>query len=214
MAERPTVFVVDDDAGALRSMCWLIQEAGLPVRAFGSGREFLDSSPPADVGCVVLDMRMPEMDGLEVQQELSRRGSMLPVIFLTAFGDVAGCAAAFKAGAIEFLEKPVDDRLLLQHIRTALTRAAGKRRSPSVAQFAQCLNRLTRSEKDVLDLLISGKTLKEIAKLRNVTVQTIWRHRLSLLEKFRVENNLELIRLATLWAAETPNGGPPEQAVK
>jgi FixJ family two-component response regulator len=202
MANKPTVFVVDDDPGALRSLCWLIQQADLPVRAFCSGRDFLESYDPCEEGCLVLDVRMPEMGGLEVQQRLCEQGSGLPIIFITAHGDVPTCARAFKARAFDFLEKPVDDDLLLDHIHGALARAAEQKRPASAAEFATRTSRLTHCEKEVLDLLISGKSLKEIAIVRNVTVQTIWRHRLNVLRKMGVENDVELVRAATQAAYE------------
>ena len=98
MTSTPTVYVVDDDPGALRSLCWLIQQADLPVRAFHSGREFLDSYRREDPGCLVLDVRMPEMGGLEVQERLAKDGVELPIIFITAHGDVPTCARRSKRG--------------------------------------------------------------------------------------------------------------------
>ena len=106
-------------------MCWLIQQADLPVRAFPSGREFLDSYRRQDPGCLVLDVRMPEMGGLEVQERLAEDGIELPIIFITAHGDVPACAQAFKAGALDFLEKPLDGKLFLDHVRKALARGGG-----------------------------------------------------------------------------------------
>jgi two-component system, LuxR family, response regulator FixJ len=195
MATKPTVFVVDDDPGALRSLCWLLRQAEMPVLAFGSGREFLESYQPQDAGCLVLDLRMPEMNGLEVQECLRERGIELPIIFITADGDVPTCGQAFKGGAFDFLEKPVNDMVLLDHIRKALTRDVERRRQG--AEFAARMNQLTPREKVVLDMLISGKNLKQIAIASNVTVQTIWRHRLSALHKMGVENDRELVRYAT-----------------
>jgi two-component system response regulator TtrR len=204
MANKPTVFVVDDDPGALRSLCWLIQQADLPVRAFGSGREFLEWYRPqeAEGGCLVLDVRMPEVGGLEVQQRLADDGIELPIIFISAHGDVPTCAQAFKAGAIEFLEKPLDGRLFLDHVRKALTRGAQQKRQGPAAEFAARMTRLTPREKNVLDMLISGKSLKEIAAVNNVTVQTIWKHRVAIYKKMGVENDVELVRLATGSASE------------
>jgi two-component system, LuxR family, response regulator FixJ len=198
MAGKPTVFVVDDDAGALRSMCWLIQQADLPVRAFRSGQEFLEAYRSDEAGCLVLDLRMPGMDGLEVQRHLWERGAGLPIIFITAYGDVPTCAQAFKAGAFDFLEKPVDDAILLEHIHKALASVAEQ--SVSAAEFATRLSQLTPREKAVLDMLIAGKTLKEIAAAKSVTVQTIWKQRASILQKMGVENDVELVRVAMQWA--------------
>ena len=202
MTDKPTIFVVDNDPGALRSLCWLIQQADLPVRAYRSGREFLESYRPEETGCLVLDVRMPEMDGLEVQQRLWQAGIELPIIFITAHGDVPTCAQAFKAGAFDFLEKPVDDEVLLDHIQEALARNAEQKWRISTAEFAARSSQLTPAEKAVLELLISGKSLKEIAISGNVTIQTTWRHRASILRKMGVENDVELVRLATEWANE------------
>jgi two-component system response regulator FixJ len=126
MADDPTVFVVDDDPAALQSLCWLIRQAGLLVRAFRSGREFLEACQRREVGpgCLVLDVRMPEMDGLEVQRRLAELRSDLPIIFITAFGDAPTCHKALKAGAVEFLEKPVDCAILLDCLQRALAHGA------------------------------------------------------------------------------------------
>jgi FixJ family two-component response regulator len=120
----------------------------------------------------------------------------LPIIFITAHGDVATCSQAFKAGAQEFLEKPLDYAALLNHIRTALARGTEQ---PLQGEFAARMSQLTPSEKEVLDLLISGKTLKRIANARNVTVQTVWKHRLSIRQKMGGESDLELVRAAAKW---------------
>jgi FixJ family two-component response regulator len=202
MKDEPTVFVVDDDPGALRSLCWLLRQADVRVRSFSSGREFLAAYRPEQAGCLVLDVRMPGMDGLDVQRALWERGAELPIIFITAHGDVPTCARAFHGGAFDFLEKPVDDDVLLDHIGKAVARDAEQRRQGSARQFAARLGQLTLREKDVLDGLISGKTLKEIAIASNVTVQTIWRHRVAILQKMGVENSVELVRLASRWEHE------------
>jgi len=199
MADKPTVFVVDDDPGALRSLCWLIEQADMQARAFASGREFLDVYDPRDTGCLVLDVRMPGMDGLEVQRRLGELGARLPIIFISAHGDVPTCAEAFRAGAFDFLEKPVNDDQLLEHIQRALARAQRQAGMADVSEFARRLGQLTLREREVLDGLTTGKSLKEMAVASNVTVQTIWRHRLNVLQKMEVESDAELIRLATLW---------------
>ncbi len=199
---KPTVFVVDDDPGALRSLCWLIQQADLPVQAYGSGREFLEAYMPEQIGCLILDVRMPEMSGLEVQRRLWMRGVRLPIIFITAHGDVPTCARAFRAGAFDFLEKPVDGAVLLEYVHKALARCSEQKWQESTAEFATRMSQLTPREKGVLDLLLSGKTLKEIAAAKNVTVQTVWKQRANIREKLKVENDVELVRVAMQWAQE------------
>ena len=116
-SENSIVFVVDDDPGALESLRWMIEQADFRVKAFSSGRQFLDSYRPGETGCLVLDVRMPEMDGLALQQTLRERKIRLPIIFLTAYGDVLTCASAFRGGAVAFLEKPVDSKVLLTLIK-------------------------------------------------------------------------------------------------
>ncbi len=197
MDGKSTVFVVDDDPGALQSMCWLIEEEDLPVRAFPSGLQFLEAYDPCQGGCLVLDVRMPEMTGLEVQRRLAERGIGFPIIFLTAHGNVATCANAFRAGAFDFLEKPVDDQLLLGHIRKALARDVQLRRGDTTTDFDARLATLSRCEKIVFDMLIIGKALKEIAAATNVTVPTAWKHRTAILKKMAVDNDIELTRIAT-----------------
>ena len=128
MTENSTVFIVDDDPGALESLRWLIEQADLRVKAFRSARAFLDSYRPGETGCLVLDVRMPEMDGLALQQTLRERKIRLPIIFITAYGDVQTCAAAFRGGAIDFLEKPVSDEVLLKRIESLIAQDADRRR--------------------------------------------------------------------------------------
>jgi two-component system, LuxR family, response regulator FixJ len=145
---------------------------------------------------------MPKLCGLEVQRHLRDRGIALPIIFITAHADVATCKEAFKGGAFDFLEKPLDHAALIEHVRKALVRDEEQRCYGSSTEFAARLKDLTSREKEVLDLLIAGKTLKEIAAAGNVTVQTIWRHRLSILAKMRASNDAELIRMAARWIYE------------
>jgi len=146
---------------------------------------------------LVLDVRMPEMGGLDVQEHLKESGAELPIIFITAHGDVPTCAQALKAGAIDYLEKPLNGKAFLDRVREALTRATELKKQGSASEFAARIARLTPREKDVLDMLVSGKSLKEIATASNVTVQTIWKQRLAIHKKMGVENDVELVRLAT-----------------
>jgi len=147
----------------------------------------------------VLDVCMPEMDGVELQRCLIERNIVLPVIFLTAHGDVATCAQAFREGAFDFLEKPVDDEILLAEIQKAVARDRQQRQQGSASMFASRLGSLTPREMDVMKMLVAGKSLKVIAVASHVSVQTAWRHRVSILRKMGVENDVELARLAMLW---------------
>ncbi len=199
MAGKSTVFVVDDDPGALESLRWMLEQADYPVKAFRSSREFLDAYRAAERGCLVLDVRMPEMDGLALQQTLRDRKIRLPIIFMTAYGDVPMCARAFRGGAIDFLEKPVDDKALLDHIEKLIAQEEQNQVASGGICFGDRIKLLTPTESEVLEALIQGKTIKEIARARKVSVQTIWRHQMNIFFKIGVESQVELVRVATEW---------------
>ena len=192
-----TVFLVDDDPGALRSLSFLIQSDGLHVESFQSPREFLTQFKLDRSGCLVADVRMPEMTGLDLQQLLRERGSQLPIIFLTAHGDLAACRRAFRDGAVDFLEKTqLDDQALLDLIRTSLARdAAARKASRGSPDLSSLMSSLTEREREVMDRLVAGRTVKQIATEFEVSIQTIAKHRGKLLEKLKVENDIELVRL-------------------
>jgi len=207
MTENSTVFVVDDDPGARESLRWMLEQADYHVKAFPSSREFLDSYRSQDTGCLVLDVRMPEMDGLALQMALRERKAHLPIIFMTAYGDVPTCARAFREGAIGFLEKPVNDKVLLEHIERLMAQEEQRRGSSGSKGFGDRLRLLTPTETEVLEALIEGKSIKEIARARKVSVQTIWRHQVNIFHKIGVDSHIELVRVATQWQLR-----PREQA--
>lgn len=192
-----TVFLVDDDPGALRSLTFLIQSDGLTVESYQSPREFLRQYHLGRSGCLVADVRMPEMTGLDLQQHLRQLGSHIPIIFLTAHGDLAACRRAFRDGAVDFLEKTqLDDQALLDLIRTSLSRDAVSHRGVrGSSDLKPLLETLTEREREVMDRLVAGRTVKQIATEFEVSIQTIAKHRTKLLEKLRVENDIELVRL-------------------
>jgi len=199
MAGNSTVFIVDDDPGALKSLQWMIEQADWRVKAFGSGREFLDYYRAGETGCLVLDVRMPEMDGLALQKTLRDRKIRLPIIFITAYGDVPTCALAFRGGAVDYLEKPVNDKVLLERIEKLIAREEQRRNGNGIACFGERLGMLTLTEVEILDALIQGRSIKDIANARKVTVQTIWRHQVNIFEKIGVRSQIELVRVATQW---------------
>jgi FixJ family two-component response regulator len=199
MTENSTVYVVDDDPGALESLRWMLEQADYRVKAFHSSRQFLDSYRPGEPGCLVLDVRMPEMDGLELQQTLRDRKIGLPIIFMTAYGDVPTCARAFRGGAADFLEKPVDDKVLLEHIERLIAQEEHRRAGSGSKSFGDSLKLLTPTESGILEALIQGKSIKEIARARKVSVQTVWRHQTNIFQKIGVESHIELVRAATQW---------------
>ncbi|WP_425613486.1 response regulator transcription factor [Anatilimnocola sp. NA78] len=197
IATTQTVFLVDDDPGALRSLSFLIQADGFQVESFQSAKAFLDQFDGNRSGCLLADVRMPEMTGLDLQRVLRERGSQIPIIFLTAHGDLAACRRAFRDGAVDFLEKTqLDDQALLDLIRTSLARdAAARKASNGLHELEPMLRVLTDREREVMDRLVAGRTVKQIATEFDVSIQTIAKHRTKLLEKLKVENDIELVRM-------------------
>jgi len=200
MMEEQTVFVVDDDAAVRDSIAELVESVGLQAECYASAPAFLEAFEPERTGCLVLDVRMPEMSGLVLQQELKALGARLPVIMLTGHGDVPMAVESMKAGAVDFLQKPYRDQALLDSINAALSMNGGGRRSSvSVATFGESLKALTEREREVLDQLKAGKTSKEIAKALAISPRTAEAHRRNLLRKLCVGSAKELIvRLASL----------------
>lgn len=192
---KPTIFVVDDDPSALKAVCFLLECNGWQVEGFSSAAEFLKEWTPNRHGCLLLDVRMPEMTGLELQTLLAKERSFLPIIMMSGYGDVATCAQAFRGGAVDFLEKPTDHKVLLGRIQEAVEQDAKRRIAQNAnPQFQLLLRTLTPREREVMDRLMEGKTLKQIALELNVSVQTSSKHRIRILEKLRVANDIELLK--------------------
>jgi FixJ family two-component response regulator len=192
---RSTVFVVDDDPRVRQSLQTLLREAGLPAQTFASGREFLRTFDPRRAGCVVLDLKMPGESGLDVQDELRRRGATLPVIILTAHGSVAASVRALKAGAVEFLEKPAPPATLLERIADALDRDCATRdRDAKHAAARRRLASLTGRERQVLGHVTAGRTSREIALALGISVRTVEGYRAKIYLKTGVSSVAELIK--------------------
>jgi FixJ family two-component response regulator len=199
---QQTVFVVDDEPAIRRSLSLLIELQGIPVETFPSAASFLDAYKPGDSGCLILDLRMSEMGGLDLQQELIRRGFDLPIIVLTGYGDIPSAIRALKSGAVEFLEKPVDDDVLLDHVRRALTLDAQQRRERSVHSLVrERMERLTPREREVLGHVIHGLASKEIAQRLQVSCKTVEMHRARIMKKMETESVADLVRIVV--SAET-----------
>jgi len=195
MTAEPTVFVVDDNAGLRRSLHSLLEAARLPVETFASAREFLERYDGGRPGCIVLDVRLRDESGLDLQEELRRRQVTLPIIVMTGYGDVPTSVRAFKGGAIDFLQKPVPPKKLLERIREAFeidrqARAAGARRAAVLDGIAQ----LTPRERQVMDLLALGSSSKEIAATLKISVRTVEGHRRVVLRKMGVSSVAHLAR--------------------
>jgi FixJ family two-component response regulator len=193
---QQTVFIVDDDPAIRKSLQLLIEMSGLPVRTFPSAASFLETYQPGDAGCLILDIRMPGISGLDLQQELIRRSFDIPIIVLTGYGDVPSAIRALKSGAVEFLEKPVEDDVLLNHVRRALALEAQHRSQRTEHDIVrERIGRLTPRELEVLRLVVDGLSSKEIGYRLHVTCKTVEAHRLRIMKKMEVEGVAELVRL-------------------
>lgn len=194
--DQPLIFLVDDDAGVRKALVRLLRTAGHVVEAFASAREFLARERYDGPGCLVLDLRMPEMSGLELQDALERAGHAIPVIFISGHGDIPAGVKAMKAGAIDFLTKPVQDRDLLQAIEQALARDATARAARAERDAARArMARLTPRERQVCALVATGMLNKQIAAELGTGEKNIKWHRAHVMEKLGVSSVAELVRL-------------------
>ncbi|MEN6586974.1 MAG: response regulator [Sulfuricella sp.] len=192
----PTIFIVDDDASVRDSLSLLLGLKGYATRSFASAEDFLSTCQPEWHGCLLLDIRMPGMKGLELQQHLISRQIFLPIIFITGHGDVAATRAALKAGAADFLEKPLDDRLLLTAITDALKSSAHQRDEAAVAQeIMDRISRLTAREREVMEKVTLGEPNREIARQLGISPRTVEVYKARMMEKMRTQSLPELVRL-------------------
>jgi FixJ family two-component response regulator len=191
-----TVFVVDDYAPIRRSISRLLRAAGFGVAAFASPEEFLAQYDPHTLGCLVLDLAMPSLNGLELQRILAKAGSLLPIIFLTGQGDIPKSVQAMKHGASDFLTKPVNDEDLLAAVRAAIEKNRALRREQvELSEIRARLATLTPREREVLEYVVAGKLNKQIAGDLGTVEQTIKVHRAHVMQKMRVHSVAELVRL-------------------
>ncbi len=196
---EPTVFVVDDDAAVRDSLRWLAQSVGLAVQTFARAEDFLNEYDPATPGCLLLDVRMPGMSGLSLQDELAVRHATLPVIILTGYGEVATAVRALKTGAVDFIEKPFSDEVLLDRVRQALLQDKHTRQARAWhAEVQERYARLTPRERAVLDLVVAGRANKVIAGDLGLSAKTVEVHRANVMRKMEAQSVAELVRLSLL----------------
>jgi len=197
MRTENTVFIVDDDAGARDSIAALVHARGLPARAFRSATEFLDQYDGTEAGCLVADVRMPDLGGLELQEILRQRGSNLPIILVTGHADVPMAVRAMRMGALTFLEKPCRPEEVWASIEEALELAAKQYSSAQeLAEIERKLSSLTRQELEVLEGILSGKPNKAVAAELDVSLRTVELRRAAVLRKMRAESLAEVVRMA------------------
>jgi two-component system, LuxR family, response regulator FixJ len=197
MSEPFPIYVVDDDEAIRRSLSFMLKTSGYAVRLFDGGTAFLKEAADLPPGCVLLDVRMPDIDGLEVQRELRARGIMLPVVIMTGHGDIDMAVAAMKAGAGDFIEKPFEKAALLGCVESARRLSAADRGANARAEDARArLNILTDRERDVLDGLVEGLPNKTIAYDLGISPRTVEIHRANLMQKLEVKSLAEALRIA------------------
>jgi two-component system response regulator FixJ len=199
MASDGIVHVIDDDVAVRQSLAFLLGTAGLSVRLYESAVTFLSALPADASGCVVTDVRMPGMDGLELQRRLNELGMKLPVIIMTGHADVPLAVKAMKDGAIDFIEKPFDDELFIAAVRGALERhSQGAHRDAQTADIAARLRSLSERERQILDGLLAGKPNKVIAYDLTISPRTVEIYRANLMTKMHAASLSELVRMAML----------------
>ena len=201
----PTVSVVDDDEALREALVQLLEAAGLAAVSYPDGGAFLEDYVEGRPGCVLLDVAMPGMSGLEVQAALNARGLHPPIVFLTGHGDIPMAVRAVQAGAVDFLEKPVTAAMLLERVKRALAIDHERRAALAVRQdIAERASRLSNREREVMGFVVSGSSSKEIARLLGISVRTVEAHRVHVMHKMGAANLAELVSMASHLPAEQP----------
>ena len=199
------IFVVDDDASMREALQRLLRSVGLPVTTFASAREFLQHRGADVPGCLVLDVRLPGLSGLDLQHELAAAQMDLPIIFITGYGDIPMTVQAMKAGAVEFLTKPFRDQDLLDAIQQALERdRVARAQRTEMAELRERFDALTPRERDVFGLVVTGLQNKQVAAALGTSEITIKRHRAQVMHKMRVTSLAELVRIADQLGLPSP----------
>jgi two-component system response regulator FixJ len=193
----PTVFVIDDQEAVRSALAEMLRVLGYTVEAFASADGFLGALSGPRTGCIVADVRMPGMDGIELVRELSRRNIALPVVLISGHADVPMAVAAIKAGAEDFIEKPVDDQQLVAAINKCLARAFNElAREQSLGELRRQMNRLTPRELEVMDLVVSGFTSAAIAARLGISIRTVESYRVQIMDKMQASSVAMLVRQA------------------
>lgn len=197
-SEEPnTVFIVDDDEAVRDSLRWLLEANGYRVKSFSGAEDFLEAYDPEQIGVLIVDVRMPGMSGLELQEELIARRAPLPIVFITGHGDVPMAVSTIKKGAVDFLEKPFNETDL-RAIVARMLQQANERASQAQAKKNQqaVLSRLTSREQQVLERIVAGRLNKQIAGDLNISIKTVEAHRANIMEKLEVTTVADLMKIA------------------
>jgi RNA polymerase sigma factor (sigma-70 family) len=209
MGEK-TVFVVDDDPAVRDAVSVLVGSAGYRVETFASAEDFLSRRSGDERGCLIADVRMPGLSGLDMQEKLAEGGSLLPVIFITGYGEVPAAVRAMKNGAVDFLQKPFSDSTLLDRVRDAIRRSEESRESDEeTARIRARLSGLTDREREILDLVVEGQSTKQIAATLKRAEKTVEFHRTNIMRKLDAPNVAALVRLVMQARTTGHNGSAP-----
>ena len=201
----PVVFVIDDDASMRQAIGRLLGAVGIDVQSFSSAQEFLSGALADALGCVVLDVRLPGLSGLDLQKEMIARGIHYPIIFVTGHGDIPMSVQAMKAGAVEFLTKPFRDQDLLDAIGQAIDRdRAARKQRAELAELHECTDSLTPREREVMTLVVSGSLNKQIALELGISEKTIKVHRGQVMHKMHADSLADLVRMAEKLSSVDP----------
>ncbi len=195
MHSDPTVYVVDDDAAVLNSISWLLESASHRVETFSSGLDFLEKYTDSSPGCLLLDIRMPGMGGLEVQEVIRNRRIDIPIVIISGHADVTTAVRALKAGAVDFIEKPFSDQHLLEKIAGALEEDVRRRRNRAEeGHVVSRIESLTPREREVMDLVVDGNSNKQIAEVLSISNKTVEAHRAKVMRKMEAGSLADLVR--------------------
>ena len=197
MSDNPVVHIVDDDEAVRNSLAFMLGSAGLSVRLYESARAFLDLLDPSAHGCLVTDVRMPDMTGIELLAEIKAKAPYLPAIVITGHGDIPLAVEAMKAGAVDFIEKPFEDEVLLKAVEAALKKIEGDGEAQIQEVFSR-LASLSERERQVLEGLVAGQANKVIAAARGISPRTVEVYRANVMTKMQAKSLSELVRMAVL----------------
>lgn len=191
----PTVFIIDDDPDLCQSLKWLLESVQLHIEIYHSGAAYLEAYDPHREGCLLIDLRMPGMSGLQLLEQLNARQNPIPVIIISAHGDVPLAVRAMKIGAVDFISKPFNEHLLVERIQELITQ--DRRRQPHVRQashYAKQFESLTQREREVMRQVVMGKLNKQIAHALGISMKTVEQHRSQVMEKMQAKSLAELVR--------------------
>ncbi|WP_317622983.1 response regulator transcription factor [Thiohalophilus thiocyanatoxydans] len=197
--KQATIHVVDDDQAVRESIEWLIESVGLNIRTYASANEFLENYTEDSLGCLILDVRMPGISGLDLQHILTERGIDLSVVFVTGHGDVPMAVRALKNGAVDFIEKPFNDQLLLDTIQSAVQKHSQRLKQRAELENLQTrYDNLTTREQEVMDRVVTGKPNRDVGGELGISVKTVEVHRAKVMEKMRARSIADLVKMAMM----------------